>query len=295
MPLTQCTSTAFTALTALTVSLQLPARYTLPSLPDLCNCVRAAGEYSARTDGYAVGVTLLVCLTGRGAEGIFDACETDLDTDFEEIDAIALAQPAVGWPPQVARALVALVLCRDSCGASLCTPKKRKRIELEAAVFQLSALLSTPAGGGDGGDGGGADAVAGADSSAVDVGEAGDEPTTSQLQPSDASRLVRKLGRAAASSDEGAERVRRLQQKASEGFRHMMGRVANVYASRASEAPDDFRERLDFYRQSCGLPPPLHERLHRLRMWRNASEHGDEEELVELLRACDALAERLEK
>ena len=54
------------------------------------------------------------------------------------------------------------------------------------------------------------------------------------------------------------------------------------------------------------MTPPLHEALHRLRMWRNASEHGDEErwrregprdeeELVELLRACDALAERLEK
>ena len=211
---------------------------------------------------------------------------------------MALAQLSVGWPPHVARALVPLIQHGES--ASLCTPKKRKRIELVEAVRRLSALLD---------DRGRESTTAAGPTTAaevVDVGEAGDEPTTSQLPPSDASRLVRKLGRAAASSDEGAERVRRLQQKASEGFRHMMGRVANVYASRAAEAPDDFRERLDFYRQSCGLPPPLHERLHRLRMWRNASEHGDEErwrregprdeeELVELLRACDALAERLEK
>ena len=37
--------------------------------------------------------------------------------------------------------------------------------------------------------------------------------------PSDATKLVRKLERSAATSDEGAERARRLQQKASESFR----------------------------------------------------------------------------
>ena len=45
-------------------------------LGDRDSCDLAPIKYSA------VGVTLLVCLTGRSAEGIFDACETDLDTDF---------------------------------------------------------------------------------------------------------------------------------------------------------------------------------------------------------------------
>ena len=47
----------------------------------------SAGEFSPRTDAYAVGVTLLVCLTDRGAEGIFDACEAEHDADFEYVSS----------------------------------------------------------------------------------------------------------------------------------------------------------------------------------------------------------------
>ena len=38
------------------------------------------GQYSTTTDGYAVGVTLLVCLTRRSPLQIFSHCETDFDT-----------------------------------------------------------------------------------------------------------------------------------------------------------------------------------------------------------------------
>ena len=45
--------------------------------------------------------------------------------------------------------------------------------------------------------------------------------------------------------------------------------------SSSAVAPPDFRERIDFWRDVCGLPTVLHERMHRLRVWRNASEHHD--------------------
>jgi len=40
--------------------------------------VCAAGEYSAATDGWALGITLLVTLTGRSPLNIIDRCEAAL-------------------------------------------------------------------------------------------------------------------------------------------------------------------------------------------------------------------------
>ena len=59
-------------------------------------------EYSAMTDGYAVGITLLVCLTNRSATQIFNACEDQFEEDFDDIDAALLAgvlhlSNCVGW------------------------------------------------------------------------------------------------------------------------------------------------------------------------------------------------------
>ena len=121
--------------------------------------------------------------------------------------------------------------------------------------------------------------------------------------------LVRKLGRAAAAADPEVEQRHRLCQKASEGFKLMMRRLDGVYGPRMAGAgllspPDDFKDRLEHWRDHCGLPRDLHERMQRLRMWRNASEHGDaqrwrregprdEAELEEMLRGVDLLAERL--
>ena len=193
----------------------------------------------------------------------------------------------------------------DEKSPSLCNQSKRKRYELAAAAEQLQALLEGS--GGDEGSGGGDDGGGGEGTTpAVSHQQQGQGPAAAYA-PSEASKLVRKLGRAAASGA-NAEReavvleVRRLQQKASEGFRHLTARMGHVYGSRAAEAPEDFRARIDFWRDACGMPHALHERLHRLRIWRNASEHGDEErwrregprdeeELVALLSACDAMAQ----
>jgi hypothetical protein len=149
---------------------------------------------------------------------------------------------------------------------------------------------------------------------------------------SGASLLVRKLGRAAAAEDPEAQQRHRLSQKASEGFKLMMRRLEAAYGGAAYGAaacggaaygarqaepggagrgappppplPDDFKERLDHWRDYCGLPRELHERMQRLRIWRNASEHGDaqrwrregprdEGELEQMLKAVDTLAEQI--
>ena len=86
----------------------------------------------------------------------------------------------------------------------------------------------------------------------------------------------------------------------------MMRRLDALFggAIHASTISDDFRERLEHWREHCGLPRELYERMHRLRIWRNASEHGDaarwrregprdEAELEEMLQAVDRLAEKI--
>ena len=49
----------------------------------------------------------------------------------------------------------------------------------------------------------------------------------------------------------------------------------SAHTPKAAAAPADFKERIDFWRTSCGLPKEVHSGLHRLRVWRNASEHHD--------------------
>ena len=61
----------------------------------------------------------------------------------------------------------------------------------------------------------------------------------------------------------------------SSAFHALVSRLDAVYARRAAAAPADFEGRLNFWRTSCGLPRELHSKLHRLRVWRNASEHHD--------------------
>ncbi|EOD32945.1 hypothetical protein EMIHUDRAFT_230091 [Emiliania huxleyi CCMP1516] len=85
-----------------------------------------SGEgHSVITDGYAVGITLLVILTNRSPLDIITKIEAEHDADFEDIPAERFAQPA--WPTHVAQKLAALVHSRSD---GLCHPKRRKRIEL---------------------------------------------------------------------------------------------------------------------------------------------------------------------
>ena len=87
--------------------------------------------------------------------------------------------------------------------------------------------------------------------------------------------------------DAADEATRRLQRNASNGFDALMRRLDALFQPRAADAPADFRERLEFWSAACGLPAPLHERMHRLRVWRNASERLDSKPQGE--RTCPAL------
>jgi len=53
--------------------------------------ITQGGSYSSATDGYAVGITLLVCLTARSPLQLVDRCEEEFEEDFDDIDASSLA------------------------------------------------------------------------------------------------------------------------------------------------------------------------------------------------------------
>jgi hypothetical protein len=57
------------------------------------------GEYSQLTDGYALGVCLLVCLTSRPALGLLEQCADALE---EPGRAPSVADAAAAWPDDVA-------------------------------------------------------------------------------------------------------------------------------------------------------------------------------------------------
>ena len=68
-----------------------------------------------------------------------------------------------------------------------------------------------------------------------------------------------------------------LQRNVSEAFKSFISRLDVLYASSGAAAPDDFDERINFWKARCGLPADLAVHLHILRKWRNASEHGNAE------------------
>ena len=68
-----------------------------------------------------------------------------------------------------------------------------------------------------------------------------------------------------------------VQRNVSEAFHLFIRRLDQLYESASAEAPTDFLARIDFWRDACDLAPDIHARLHRLRIWRNAAEHQDEQ------------------
>ena len=71
--------------------------------------------------------------------------------------------------------------------------------------------------------------------------------------------------------------VQSVRRNVSEAFDSSMGRLDELYQSARAIAPTDFITRIDFWRDSCGLPEQLAALVHTLRIWRNASVHLDEE------------------
>ena len=68
-----------------------------------------SGQYSETTEGFAVGVTLLVVLTNRNPVDIVDEIEiAHDDTPFADIPAVQMAEAGVGWPAEVASEVKAL-------------------------------------------------------------------------------------------------------------------------------------------------------------------------------------------
>ncbi|EOD34222.1 hypothetical protein EMIHUDRAFT_433934 [Emiliania huxleyi CCMP1516] len=220
----------------------------------LCPSISKGGEYSSKTDGYAVGITLLVCLTNRSEVQLTDRCEDEFEEDWTDIDVTRIADAAAGWPDPAARAVKDLA---KADGKSLCHDSLRKRPTLPEALTTLQALLS------------GSQRRAGMEEAAPALGdEAATAARTTGYEPSPLSVQVRGMR---TSGDAQA----RIQDNMMLAFKTLMPRLDAVYASRSAAAPDGFEERINFWHRECGLPTELRSQLHSLRIWANAARHHD--------------------
>ena len=177
---------------------------------------------------YAVGITLLICLTNRHAVvkevGIFDACEAEHDEDFEEMAATKLADPTARFPPAVAAALKELVKSKDA--KCLCHDKARKRLDLPSVLEALQEMLRATAGPAD-------DAPPPAAASSESTAPSQPTPTM----------LLREIGKAAV-VDPREEAERRLQHYAAMGFNDFMRMLERRYGA----APPELKE----FEKVCG-------------------------------------------
>ena len=211
------------------------------------------GEYSELTDGFAVGVTLLVVLTRRDPVRIVDVIEEEHDAEMDDIPAEQLAEPSANWPSEVARALKEL-------HKGLCLLRARRRLRLPDALQTLSALLEAhptssqmhqqP------------EATA---ASSVTTGDS-DASASTTYEASPLSLQVRRMR-----AEDGPELS--VQRNVTDAFSTCMRRLATLYKDAEAQTPEEFDERINYWHEACGLPEEVHTRLHTLRRWRNMSEH----------------------
>ena len=64
-----------------------------------------------------------------------------------------------------------------------------------------------------------------------------------------------------------------MQRNVTEAFNTFVRQLDQLYMHAAAQAPDDYKSRIDYWRDTCGLPNGVHTRMHVLRKWRNMSEH----------------------
>ena len=95
------------------------------------------------TDGFAVGMTLLVCLTNRSPIAMVDRCEEEFDRDWDDISGHELAGVTT-WPPEVADAVKRLCFA-GGAHASLCADRRRNRSSIEQTMHALRELLQKSA------------------------------------------------------------------------------------------------------------------------------------------------------
>ena len=63
----------------------------------------------------------------------------------------------------------------------------------------------------------------------------------------------------------------------SEAFDGFMRRLGALFSRRDADAPKEFDLRLRYWHAACGLPADTHTHLQKLRVWRNASLHHDQQ------------------
>ena len=216
------------------------------------------GAYSAMTDGWALGITLLVALTGRSPLSIITKCEEDFDEDFADIDAARLADANAGWPPHAVAAFKDLV---RSAASGLCHPSVRKRLTVAAALATLTSLVDE-----DGRLGSGQGALQGSvlsSSERTASSAAGYVPTPLSMQ-------VREMRK-------GSDAHKGIKDNMLLAFSSVMSRLDAIYGARAAKAPEGFEERINYWHRECGMRIDLKDRLHSLRIWANAARHLDDD------------------
>ena len=219
--------------------------------PSMLNGRDASG--SAMTDGFAVGVTLLVVLTNRSPFDIFTACELEFEEEFEELDATRLADPTAGWPAHAATTIKSMVRSRGAGHQSLCHQSQLKRLKLIDAHQALVQLLE---------DGEWRVQRSG-------PSRTSDAPPQQPLpEPTALSKQVRGM-RTGGGAQKGIQNNMLL------AFSNVTTRLNAVYVASAAVAPESFEDRINFWHRECGMPSELKDRLHVLRKWSNAARHDD--------------------
>ena len=217
--------------------------------PSMLNGRDASG--SAMTDGFAVGVTLLVVLTNRSPFDIFAECEVEFEEEFEELDATRLADPTAGWPAHAATTIKSMVRSR---GAGLCHQSKLKRLKLIDAHQALVQLLE--------------DGEWRVQRSGPSRRSDAPPPQPLLLEPTALSKQVRGMRT-------GGDAQKRIQDNMLLAFSNVVPRLDAVYSASAAVAPESFQDRINFWHRECGMPTELKDRLHVLRVWANAARHHD--------------------
>jgi serine/threonine protein kinase len=210
-----------------------------------------SGRYSEITEGYAVGVTLLVVLTRREPVDIEELLEDDNDGQpFAQIPAALLAEADADWPAEVAGTIKHLY-------TGLCVVRKRDQLKLRDVHETLRALLHSSG------------EAPHTDASAATASTPAESVLRAALpDPSPLSLQVRGMRRANASEES-------VQRNVSEAFDGFMRRLGALFSAHEADAPKEFDSRLRYWHTMCGLPSDTHTRLQKLRIWRNASLHHD--------------------
>ena len=236
----------------------LPHRYGSDGYMDPSMLSGRDASGSALTDGFAVGVTLLVVLTNRVPFDIFTECEEEREEEFEDIDAAILADPTAGWLAHAAGVVKSMVRSR---GSSLCHQSKLKRLKLTEAHQTLVRLLEEE---------GAAPSTSSGTAPPPPSPSSSPPPPPPPPPPAEQSALSKQVRRMRkGGAHEG------LQRNVSNGFDAAMRRLEAVYGATEGDAPAGFEELINYWHSACGLSDAARHDLHVLRIWRNASDHHD--------------------